>query len=579
MNCSKCDNPLEEGINLCPHCGKEYIICEKCGRHNEMNSEVCIYCVNSQSKDTVSETTVLKEKFLNIIEIIEKKRKPIVITSIAVFILVVSITLLTNIILPSGNKGLYNLFYVKGSTLYRRNINSKKANEFATDYEYPGQYNAPAKLSADGKRFFYPQGKEKGFELKYSTLDMWDETGSIDTDVYTYMINKDGTVVYYTKGADKTLFRFDIKTKTRTRFDNMVKEYFIDPAGNKLIYVQSDVIYYWSNNGNKKIIAIDAYVTYVSEDLSKLYFTRSNMLHLVRDGGEAIRITEYGLLKENVLIYDTEEMYYLNDRYDGYIIYYFNGENKTLVSKQVNRIVASSTNAPVIVFEKDSKLYLAVKENIKQLDIDINNTIAIDNSASKIYYRTNSGDLNSYDIAKDEYNAFDTDVLCFSFLKDSDKCIYTKFGSESMQTDLYIDKKKTDTNVFLTGFAVSFAQSHLISDSKGNVLYTKIVMNNENDIKELWLYNGRKSVKVTDNYNDFYYIDSEAIVYMTYNKDSSFSLYLFDGRRSKLIAKEVNAFIPIVREHYRLQSESLYSILGMSGYDVTDLVYSFYQPK
>lgn len=124
MNCVNCGTPLEEGINLCPNCGKEYLICVKCGSHNDINSDLCIQCGNSFNNDIFR--TVTNNRVFKLDELISKKRKPLIYAVIAACVLsVFCLVILVKTILPDKNSGLENIFYIKNAVLYRRGSNNK----------------------------------------------------------------------------------------------------------------------------------------------------------------------------------------------------------------------------------------------------------------------------------------------------------------------------------------------------------------------------------------------------------------------------------------------------------------------
>lgn len=355
MNCVNCGTPLEEGINLCPNCGKEYLICVKCGSHNDINSDLCIQCGNSFNNDIFR--TVTNNRVFKLDELISKKRKPLIYAVIAACVLsVFCLVILVKTILPDKNSGLENIFYIKNAVLYRRGSNNKtiKLSDIKTPQKKYSNTGAKVKISEDGKRIFYPNNITTSYDLNYSTLGFLEETGTIDTDVNTYMINKKGTVVYYTKGSDKVLYRFDVTNLTKTEFSDMVIEYYINPEGTKLAYVYSDIIFYYSvGNESKTTVAIDAEIVYVSKDLSEIYFIKNDRLHLFKDGKKVILLTEENISNENILIYDTGEIYFTDKSSN---LYYFCNNKTVKLCEEIDYIIASSSVKPAIIIEKDQKI-------------------------------------------------------------------------------------------------------------------------------------------------------------------------------------------------------------------------------
>ena len=200
-------------------------------------------------------------------------------------------------------------------------------------------------FNEDGSRVFYPDrtnfDNAEGITLYYRNMNKPDEEPvKIDSDITKYAINKEGTVVIYSKGFDGILYKHDLTNKEKIASN--VEGFEVTDDCSKVMYLTDDSsIYLWYADKDKAKIASDvSAVYYVSEDLSVIYYTK-------QDSSDSYT---YSLYKQTVgadeRVKIASDVYYIVNIYDSGELYYVKSENVEIsLMDYVNDDLAASDAA------------------------------------------------------------------------------------------------------------------------------------------------------------------------------------------------------------------------------------------
>ncbi|MFA5675291.1 MAG: zinc ribbon domain-containing protein [Christensenellales bacterium] len=267
-------------------------------------------------------------------------------------------------------------------------------------------------------------------------------------------------------------------------------------------------------------------------------------------------------------------------------LYYYNGNEKEAITDSYNSYMTYGENNAVIIYSKYNKTdvsklnlseisgywevyeladaamyssgdaYIAIKSSETAVEQTSGLQYRINKSGTAVYFIDDYSEERGYG---DLYNMpiqgakvgkpkiYDDDVyLYYWFMDDSDSFVYFKDVKDSVG-DMYVNKNRVDYDVY-----VYRAGSAVNSDT----LVYIVDYNPEKQEGTLKLYDGNKSVKVSDDvYENFYPINSSRILYLRdYNINrGKGDAYMYDGTDTrKKIDDDVTSFIPILKWDYKV---------------------------
>ena len=249
-----------------------------------------------------------------------RSKVPIIIAvTSAVIALIVLAAVLVPKVISKFTKAPDKIFYLKDDGISYTSVSKVKTKEVTDNLYADGAFaDAPysvskyISLSEDGKRMFYPEditNSDSGATIYYCRINSGNSKGKkIDSEITSYVINKNGTKIYYLKGSEGDLYVSDLSDKDK--IDNNVTEFYLDETGNKLLYVTNNGVIY-SKDGSKDREKVDNNITslkYVSTDLKTIYYLKEDALYLKSGDKEEEKIISG--VSDVVRIYDTGEIYY-----------------------------------------------------------------------------------------------------------------------------------------------------------------------------------------------------------------------------------------------------------------------------
>ncbi len=589
----KCNSQLEDDINICSICEPEInvsdsVVCPQCGKENASGSKYCKIC--GRALETISDTPAFKDS---------KGKLPLkfIIVGAATFaiciVAVVSFVLFTK----HGSSGAgapKEFLYIKNNSIYHsylmkiKPVNITDVITDGYDITLYSNYNLffNIKVGEEGKKLFYPSNLNEeayNFDLYVSDIESKTEGKIIDSNVYEYAINRKTDKVYYLKGEDEDSNYYDLyfsDLKNSKKIASEVSEFYINPEGTKLLYhQQNDKICIYENNKEENIACGN--IEYASEELNKIYWSEGEKLYYLEEGKEKKKISNG--FSEVIFIYDSGEMYFIDEDYN---LCFYNKKESIVLSEisedYFDYII--DRRKPIMVFpDNDGYYYVAVKADVTEIDHNEGWSFRINDSGTCVYYLDNkkdeeiSGDLIRYDIFKKEKTVYDNNVESFGFLKDSDKVLCIKNtdyedDAPEMVGDIYIDKEKIDTDVYL---------ENILTDSKGNLIYLKDINDNFSTFT-MFIYDGKSKSMISEDVSGFYYYNKESLIYMKdYDEDTErCDLYYYKGNnKNVLIDENISTYVPIMRQTYGY-SDYMYGYFQygyLFGYDLEimlhDLIY------
>ena len=564
--CPKCQHPIAEGAKFCNHCGTQIPeaprqkVCANCGQPIQPGAAFCNHCGtpagSSQPRTAAPVVTPAapQKPLINTAELgqkagdaakkageaakkagnaaksfLQKVPKKFLILGAAALALVIVLIIVISAIAGAGAKDNYAL-YVKDDNLYFNSLSGKNQPLEVTDrLEYPTNSNSLSSavtMAKDGERLFYPDRGSYGsdfFTLYYRDIRKSNSEGvKIDSNISTYSVNEDGTLVTYLK--EDTLYQHNLKDKTKVSSD--VEGFQASADGKKLVFLDDEgTLYTYTSGKDKEKIDSDVFgIEYISEDLSVVAYTAEDTLYIYTGKGEPQKIksgvystysfqedgTCYFTVMEDSPVYlwdfidddmaatdaemtqpdwsadqDTWDAWYAKENrdyirenakeytisQDSYTLYYYNGKEAVKVCDNFNSYEASSSSAPVLAFTANgdtASISLPISEYTSIWEM----ADAVEEergSSSKLYF-AKSGELTEVALE---------DVWDVGFSADGKEAfILADYNSDKGRGDLYkatVGKEPAqfDTDVSISG--IRFLDN-------GDLLYFKDVKNDEGDL-------------------------------------------------------------------------------------------------
>ncbi len=325
MKCKYCGTELEEGVTLCPECGRNTETAEKSKLRNRILTTVMIgillvagipsfFLLKGRSDDSqdTSQATI--------------KAVPVDDSNLYVTPPLETITVNSPTAAPTAvpnyavelTRPLPNLFYIKDNRVYYASGEVLKPT-IISSYPFSWENLFYLKVSEDGQTLLYPESTDPSKDDFSANLIYSDLTADsirhlkIDSEVNNFTMNQDGSLIYYLK--NKELYVYDLIESKKLADD--VNEFYINKEGNRLVYRTSDCnLFLYNSDGEIKKLDANVYLKFASEDLNMIYYFKEDSLYLLKDCKDLLLI-DSGLraVSETIIsIYEDGSLYYLKPR-------------------------------------------------------------------------------------------------------------------------------------------------------------------------------------------------------------------------------------------------------------------------
>ncbi|NLN05519.1 MAG: hypothetical protein GX166_12040 [Clostridiaceae bacterium] len=263
MKCTACGVDMDERVNICPNCGKEYAECVQCGSFVESGMKLC------KKYESLAVAKSIKS---------ESKLKRIAVISVVVFVLAV----IAIAVFFRNMSGDYpNLvLYRKDDGIYMTNFRKGKTTKLDAQISAHG-----TRISEDGKRFFYMDDNDQS--LHYMDLPYGLRSGVVDVSVRNFMINRTGSVVYCIKGNTSKGYLYKSNLKTSKLVAQGVQDFRISPDGIKMICITDSQVMLYKNDNlefSAMLSANSARPVLADLNLDHVYYIKDEKLYMYNKG-------------------------------------------------------------------------------------------------------------------------------------------------------------------------------------------------------------------------------------------------------------------------------------------------------
>lgn len=300
--CPECGTENQGEDGFCQNCGAsltvgesgpngekpEEIFCPQCGSSNSSEDGFCQNC-GASLKEDIAVTSPSDN-----LQVSQKKSKlPFIIGGVAVAaaaVIAVAVGIggagksssKTPSVIYYKDKGLYQYQLNKGNSL---ELTDKALNSRDEDFYAVSSLLYNVRESEDGRYIFYFE-KSDGWSgtLYYKDLkkqsDKNDTSVKVDSDVTGFQITENNKLFYMKNKNSRNLYVYDINAKNpeKEKLASDVMSYVISKDEKDLIWVTMDdsILYYKSltDGGNKKKLDSDIILSYYTEDLKTIYYTK-----------------------------------------------------------------------------------------------------------------------------------------------------------------------------------------------------------------------------------------------------------------------------------------------------------------
>lgn len=580
--------------------------CPNCGAANADTNKFCAVCGTSLNSDIQENPYSLYADPTPLPEESQKKRSPfkIILAIVLTVVLLAGAVIAAFQFLPFFKKKPNYALYFKDDELYYTGLGKIKPIEIAGDTTEDVDPITLPRLTDDGKYIVFiddvenDSGSERGTLYLLEAKDPDAEPVKIKSDVEGFLIVPGDKYILY--DANSALYQYNIKDGENNKIKNDATPYGSSEDGKYLIYyideeIETDDGYEWeetwyikeyaSDDVTKIADNVDAF-TYLDRNFEKYCYISDDDLYIA--GRKANKTKIDSDVDTIYAAYETGEIYYgianesdnenEDDRYahvvNSFTLYYYDGHSSTEVCDNVQGYNASAFSAKdaVAAFkvatedeesnentEDESHRIIVSKGKIKELDETDIYYIIIKPDGSEVYYladceykeieeehkeynytRFESATLYKLEINKGNIGnarSYKEGVYSFSFINEKDYYYYTDYDIEEETADLYINDNFVDSDV---------TPEMLVYNNDSSYLYITN-LDIEEECYTINLYNGKKSVKVSDDVvNLFGFTAKGDVLYITEwdDEDHCGELYVFNGKKSEMIDDEVTSVIP-----------------------------------
>lgn len=498
-------------------------------------------------------------------------------------------------------------------SLYYRNLDNPKESAIKIDSDVLSY-----SVSEDGKLVTYIKGFGGENSLYQHNLITKEK---IAENVSVFVVSNDGEKIGYVNNEGGMYLKYSGKDREKLDRD-VTRILYINEDFDTVYYLKEDVLYKKCEGEEK--VKIDSKVS----DVIRIY--DSGEIYYVKDKTKEVLMTDYidDDMKEadesftfdslpKYPFYDDYENYndYLNaldeynyayDRWyekqerddlrnelegrkvtvDVKELYYYNGEDKKILTDLYNSYTGTAEESPLIIFSSytlnnSSKLLLseieyasevenlvkesfntsngerkiAIKDKVSKFEQDNAVSFEISKDGKTIYYlddysgEESVGNLYKVEISDDKLGKrvlYEKEVYYGITLTEDGKVLYYK-NVENYKGTLYIDKKKVDSNV----------STYVNYFEDDEMLVYFVDYNSEKHYGTLKCYTDGKATKIREDVYNYTITPSGEIMYLFDYSTSSYEgdLYVYDGGESKKIDSGVMVLIPVYESKYRGQHE------------------------
>jgi hypothetical protein len=470
---------------------------------------------------------------------------------------------------------IQNLFYIKGKNrmVYNTRIDQLDPQVVISKYTEFDQRTNQFYMSEDGKRIIYMTAMKiqpdlsnpTEFELFYTDLTTKNkEKYKIDSGVTQTNINQTATKAYYIK--DGGFYVWDIHGKIKLA--DGVNYFYTSKKGDMHLYTTEDgKCYLMKDNKVLQELGSDVNFMYISDDMSKIYYTKFLSLYYISNGSDPVQLaSDINVVK----IYETGQIYYtvqsaLEEGEDQnalpYLdLYYFSNGKSKLIKKHcldvgpVYKSVDSHDTQPYITFSvKNSKLKesnssdqraaFSTKEIYLCKGADIIGKIAIGDQNA--FTMNSKGDTIYYNYVNQENQTTDTyyNTLKGSTLSKSKKLAEDTQGFFAHKNDLiYFKNIDVNSNKQLADmyFNNKKIDSEVEPSSLQTISNTDYYTYNKGEFNALILLHDGKKKKIAEHVKSYYVYNENLIAYIKADEHGMKSLYLYKGmQQDQLIENDV----------------------------------------
>lgn len=487
----------------------------------------------------------------------QKHKKAIVITCIVLALFIIGC--ITGLI-------LYNKHYqslTQGVLLYQDN-GSMMSEKLFKDAVYSDQWNTwnfnekgennnenPSAVTTDGKYIYYAMnGNGASFDLYYAKKGSSNAT-LISQGVTDYEIAKKG-VVYY--AANNGFYQYIVKDETIQNLCNDAVTFILnDKKDTALILGGSDgKLSSIELNNPGSLTTLETGVTAIeatAEDFKTIVYNKEDGLYmLTTKSGEKVKI---GKEYSECHIYNIDkkcEVYYLTAERGLY--YYKAGDaESTLVATDVWKLHGAEEDAAMFfaavgpISEACEYRLVTGGEAIAMKDVaamELGDEVYFDTSAKKAYFIGYSRDNNSVGtlysmgyqmLDKGKVEVVDNSVVSIEYVTKGKMYLGKDAGNGSV--DLYYDGTLVARNI---------TSNSMSTTADGRAVVFSYQVSDENGDRLLALYDGEVLKDIGSCAGENYCAVSEKEIYFMQYGDTGFDLMKFNGRKIKVLLKDVDNF-------------------------------------
>ncbi len=418
--------------------------------------------------------------------------------------------------------------YQKDGGLYQYNMKKDSSDKIASEV-------SGFVVTEDGKNFLYRK-EDSSLYVKYGKKD----AEKISSDIsYIYYFSEDLKTVYFTKN-DGTEEKSEITLYKKVKGKDKVK--VASDIYSVIKVYESGEIYYTTGESNEVSV-----MTYVTDDKKN-----DSDYDYIRETLKEMKTTKY---EKTLYYYDGKKASVISESFDDTLTYadekpviIFRAEGEPAKVKlseldgayEIYDHLENNGNGDVIVASKGKFSTLEQKKRARSFSINA--------EGSTVYYiddiadEKNYGDLYTFKVGKKgidgKIEKYDSDVYYYDlgFAEDSDKMFtYYKDYNEG-KGDLYLNKKKVDSDV--SSYAV---------DADLNKIFYETDKNKEKGTFTLKVYQNKKSKKIADDVYAYTVTPDGRVLFLNDYSTTSYkgTLNVWKNGKSKKLDDDVVCLVEV----------------------------------